>query len=146
MDSLQVEFRRDDSVLAHRARRLAGQLLVRERALDLGGVEEGHAAIDGSTQQRDALGLAATNADAENQPPTAEGGAETCRPPWPSILECIAGLVRVCRLVDATAAMVSWPGWPLSVVTPAGRSRSSGRASKTSFTTASAVQALDQPA
>ena len=35
--------------------RLAHQLLVRERAVDLGGVEEGDAALDGRADQRDHL-------------------------------------------------------------------------------------------
>ena len=41
----EPELGRDDDVVAHRLQRLADELLVVEGAVDLGGVEEGDAAL-----------------------------------------------------------------------------------------------------
>jgi hypothetical protein len=46
----------DDDVPPERLQRLAHQFLVRERAVDLGGVEEGDAALYGHPDERDHLG------------------------------------------------------------------------------------------
>ena len=55
--TLQVEpeLRRDHDLVADRLERLADELLVGERAVDLRGVEEGDAAVDGGADQRDHL-------------------------------------------------------------------------------------------
>ena len=46
--TLEAELRRDHDPVAHRCERLADQLLVGERAVDLGRVEERHATLDRS--------------------------------------------------------------------------------------------------
>ena len=50
---LEAELGRDHHLVADRRQRLAHQLLVGERAVDLGGVEEGDAALDRRADQRD---------------------------------------------------------------------------------------------
>jgi hypothetical protein len=45
----------DDDLLAHGSQGLADELLVGERAVHLGGVEEGDAEVDGGANERDAL-------------------------------------------------------------------------------------------
>ena len=52
---LEPELGGDDHLLAEGSERLAHQLLVRERAVDLGGVEERDAAFDGRPEERDHL-------------------------------------------------------------------------------------------
>jgi len=51
----EPELGRDDHVVPHRGQRLAHQFLVDERAVDLGGVDEGDAAFDGAAQHADHL-------------------------------------------------------------------------------------------
>ena len=45
----------DDDVVAYRPQRLTDELLVVEGAVDLGGVEQGDAALDGGAEERDHL-------------------------------------------------------------------------------------------
>ena len=52
---VEAELGGDHDLVAHRLERLADQLLVRERPVDLGGVEERDAAIDRRPDQRDHL-------------------------------------------------------------------------------------------
>ena len=52
---LEAELGGDHHLVAERRERFADQLLVRERAVDLGGVEERDAALDGRADQRDHL-------------------------------------------------------------------------------------------
>ena len=52
---VEAELGGDHDLVADRRERLADQLLVRERAVGLGGVEEGDAALDGGADQRDHL-------------------------------------------------------------------------------------------
>ena len=52
---LEAELGRDHDPVAHRLERLADELLVRERAVDLRGVEERDAALDGAADERDRL-------------------------------------------------------------------------------------------
>ena len=52
---VEAELGGDHDLVAERRERLADQLLVLERAIDLGGVEEGHAALDRGADQRDAV-------------------------------------------------------------------------------------------
>ena len=51
----EAELGGDDDLVADRLERLADELLVVERAVDLGGVEEGDAAVDRGAQERDHL-------------------------------------------------------------------------------------------
>ena len=53
--NFEAELGGDHDLVAERRERLADQLLVGERAVDLGGVEEGDAALDGGADQRDRL-------------------------------------------------------------------------------------------
>ena len=50
---VQAELGGDHHLVADRGERLADELLVRERAVDLGGVEERDAALDGCADQGD---------------------------------------------------------------------------------------------
>ena len=52
---VEPELGGDHDLVAERGQGLAHELLVRERAVDLGGVEEGDAAFDGRPEQRDHL-------------------------------------------------------------------------------------------
>ena len=52
---VEAELRRDHDLIAHRRERLTDELLVREGAVDLGGVEEGDAALTGVADQLDRL-------------------------------------------------------------------------------------------
>ena len=52
---LEAELGRDHDLVADRLERLADELLVRERAVDLRGVEERDAAVDRGPEQRDHL-------------------------------------------------------------------------------------------
>ena len=52
---VDAELGRDHDLVTERRQRLAHELLVRERAVDLGGVEERDAALDGRPDQRDRL-------------------------------------------------------------------------------------------
>ena len=49
----EAELGRDDDLVAKRRQRLAEQLLIVARAIGLGGIEEGHAALIGPAYQRD---------------------------------------------------------------------------------------------
>ena len=53
--NVEAELRGDDDLVADRRERLTDDLLVDERAVHLGGVEEGDAAVDGGADERDAL-------------------------------------------------------------------------------------------
>ena len=57
---VEAELGGDHDLVAHRLQRLADDLLVGERAVDLGGVEEGDAALDRRADQRDPFLLAST--------------------------------------------------------------------------------------
>ena len=83
----EAELGGDDDVVADRLQCLADELLVVERAVDLGGVEEGDAAVDRSAQERDHLvpwgsraeGLAhAHAAEAEGGDLEASGAESAC--------------------------------------------------------------------
>ena len=50
---IEAEFGGDHDLFPERRQRFADQLLVGERAIDFGGVEEGDAALDGGADQRD---------------------------------------------------------------------------------------------
>ena len=52
---VEAELGGDDDLVAHRLERLADELLVVERAVDLGGVEERDAAVDGRAHEVDHL-------------------------------------------------------------------------------------------
>ena len=52
---VESELGGDDDLVAERSERLADEFLVGERAIDLGGVEEGDAALDGCAKQSDHL-------------------------------------------------------------------------------------------
>ncbi len=52
---IEAEFRRDNDAFLERRERFADQFLVRERSVDLGGVEESNAAPDGGADQSDHL-------------------------------------------------------------------------------------------
>ena len=54
---IEAEFRGDHDLVADGGERFAHQLLVRERTVDLGGVEEGDAALDGRADEGDRSGL-----------------------------------------------------------------------------------------
>ena len=69
---VEAELGGDHHLVAEGRERLAHQLLVRERAVDLGGVEEGDAALDGRPDQRDHLLLVGRRAVAEAQAHAAE--------------------------------------------------------------------------
>jgi len=62
----------DDDVFLERLQRLAHDLFVGEGAVDLGGVEEGDAAIDRRPDQRDHLGAVGRRAIARAHPHAAE--------------------------------------------------------------------------
>ena len=51
----EAELGGDHDLVAHRRERLADQLFVRERAVRLGRIEEGHAALDGRPHEGDRL-------------------------------------------------------------------------------------------
>ena len=55
---VEAELGRDHHVVPERAQRLADDLLVLERPIDLGGIEEGNAAFDRGADQLDAFLLA----------------------------------------------------------------------------------------
>ena len=69
---VEPELGGDHHLLADRRERLAHQLLVRERAVDFGGVEEGDAEVDGRPDQRDPLLLVHGRAVAEAHAHAAE--------------------------------------------------------------------------
>ena len=69
---VEAELGGDHHLVAQRRKRLADQLLVGERAVDLGGVEEGDAALDGGAEQRDHLRPVARLAVGEAQAHAAE--------------------------------------------------------------------------
>ena len=69
---VEAELRGDHHLVAERRQRLADHLLIGEGAIDLGGVEEGDAALDRRADQRDALLLAERSGIAEVQPHAAE--------------------------------------------------------------------------
>ena len=69
---LEPELGGDHHLPAEGGQRFAHQLLVRERAVDLGGVEEGDAALDGRPDQRDHLLLVRGRAVAEAHAHAAE--------------------------------------------------------------------------
>ena len=52
---LEPELGRDHHLIAHRGQRFADELFVRERPVRFGGIEERDAAVDGRTDQCDAL-------------------------------------------------------------------------------------------
>jgi hypothetical protein len=52
---LESELRRDDDLIANVRERFADEILVRERPVRFGGIEERDAAIDGGTNDRDAV-------------------------------------------------------------------------------------------
>ena len=56
---VEAELRRDHDLVADRRERLADELLVRERAVDLRGVEERDAALDRRADERDHLAAVA---------------------------------------------------------------------------------------
>ena len=70
-------------------KRLADELLVRERAVDLGGVEERDAAIDGRANQRDHLLLVLGRAVAEAHPHAAESEGRDFQIVLPSFRFCM---------------------------------------------------------
>ena len=69
---LEAEFRGDHDAVANRPERFAYELFVRERAIDLGGIEERDATIDGCAQQRDAVLFVDRRAVAKAQTHAAE--------------------------------------------------------------------------
>jgi hypothetical protein len=69
---LEAELGRDDDLPAKRLERLPDQPLVRERPVDLGGVEEGHAALDRGAEQADHLAGVLRRAIAEAHAHAAE--------------------------------------------------------------------------
>ena len=88
---VEAELRRDHDLVADGLERLADELLVRERPVDLRGVEEGDAALDRRADQRDHLlpvgGSAGSSGSSPMQPSPI---AETSRLPFPSVRVCIA--------------------------------------------------------
>ena len=52
---VEAELGGDDDTVAERTQRLADDLLVLERPIDLGGVEEGYALVDGGADELDAF-------------------------------------------------------------------------------------------
>ena len=71
---MEAEFGGDHHLVAERRQRLANHLLVGEGAIHLGGVEKGHATLEGGADQRDAAGPvdAVALSIAEIQPHAAE--------------------------------------------------------------------------
>ena len=69
---VEPELGGDHHLVAERGEGLADELLVRERAVDLGGVEERDAAFDGRPEQRDHLLLVHGRAVGEAHPHAAE--------------------------------------------------------------------------
>jgi hypothetical protein len=62
---VEAELRGDRDPLAKRRERFANHFFVRERAVDLRGVEEGHAAFDGAAKQRDGIASVRRRTEAE---------------------------------------------------------------------------------
>ena len=75
---IESELGGDDHLIAVRGERLADQLLVGERAIHLGGVEEGDAAFNGGLEQRSHLlfvfGRAIREREAHAHAAETEGG------------------------------------------------------------------------
>ena len=69
---IEAELGGDHHLVAHRLQRLADHLLIGEGAIDLGGVEEGDAALYRRADQRDTLVLTDRSGIAEVQPHAAE--------------------------------------------------------------------------
>ena len=95
---LEAELGGDHHLVAERRERLADQFLVGERAVDLGGVEEGDAALDGRADQRDHLALVRRRAVAEAQPHAAEAERRD--------LEAAAAEVRFCIAISSPSTDV----------------------------------------
>ncbi len=72
----QPELGGDDHLVAHGGEGFPDEFLVGERAVDLGGVEEGDALVDGGADERDAVGVGGRRAVAVAQAHAAqpEGG------------------------------------------------------------------------
>ena len=86
----------DDDVVADRPQGLADELLVVERAVDLGGVEEGDAPVDRRAQEGDHLVARRRRAErlAHAHAAQPEGGHLEGRPAGPSVRVCMTVLLR----------------------------------------------------
>ena len=81
---LEAELGGDHHLVADRLQRLADQLLVGERAIDLGGVEEGHAALESGADQADRVLRVGGRAVAVAQAHAAEAEGRDFQPLLPS--------------------------------------------------------------
>src|SRR5215203_754828 len=100
--------------------RIADKLLVRERAVDLSGVEEGDAALDGGADERDPVLLGRERGNAWLRPMQPSPIAETSRP-CPS--------VRVSIRCPPWGSAWAWPRAPAA---RRSRARSTGSGGRTS--------------
>src|SRR4051794_41904079 len=87
---VEAELGRDHDLVADRFERLADQLLVRERPVDLRGVEEADAALDRRPDQRDALLLRGDRRGALAGGPAAAGDR------WDFEARSLPGLLHLC--------------------------------------------------
>ncbi len=78
---VEAELGGDHDLVAERRQRLADEFLVGERAVDLGGVEEGDAALDGRADQRDRL-------PASRRPDRSRSSGPCSRGRWPRLPGC----------------------------------------------------------
>lgn len=69
---IETEFGGDDDPIAHRRQRFAQQLLVRERTINLGGIEERHPLVNRGADQFDRLPFVGGRALAKTQPHAAQ--------------------------------------------------------------------------
>ena len=83
----EAELGGDDDLAAERFEGFADEFLVDERAVDLGGVEEGDAPFDGRAEQRDVVGAGRGQG-------RSSGSCPWRRTRWPTLRD--PGRVRVC--------------------------------------------------
>ena len=83
-DRADAELRRDDHLVAPAPDRAADQLLVGERAVHVGGVEERHAEVERPVDRRDRLVVVARRRRTRSCP-CSRGRAETVRPERPRV-------------------------------------------------------------
>ena len=114
LDALEIpaELRRDHDPVSHRLERFADELLVGEWPVDLGSVEEGHAALDRRADESDHLQPVAGRAVAEAHRHAAEPegrhfeAAESSRLHQKSIITLIEVSTRTSRAACMTAALM----------------------------------------
>ena len=92
---VESELGGDDHLVAERGEGLADEFLVRERAVDLGGVEERDAELDGRPDQRASLACPWAGRSEKLMPMQPNPMAETSRPLFPSFRLCIVLSLRV---------------------------------------------------